>query len=712
MKFFKLNLKLWLPIIFVGITSAVGIYNFNHPDKVYAATPSSTNPCPGNPPPAQWKHAVVLMFENKTYSQVIGSAATPSAPFINNLVSKCGTAYSGTAGSSPKNNMHDADFKVDGSRDGTYNSKPSYATLTNGLSPTVHGLTDDNYSATTSVNNIYNQLNIAGKNARNYYSGPASSTPCASSNFSGAYHTAIRYYTNLGGQSSTPTTYCNTHDKPLSTFMSDVNSGNLPAYSMILPTNSENMHDNSIPSGDTWAQNFLTPLLDSAQYQSGDTAVFFLWDEDTPTPNVLLAPSIAPGSVVPVPTGNPISHFAVLRTIEDMLGLPLIGDTAQAPSMLPFFNGQTIPPPPIDNPPAVNITAPTNGTILTASPVTVSANATDDIGLTKVEFYVNGNLANTDTTSPYNFNWDISTLSGSQNLTAKAYDTGGHVTTSSAVNVTVSIPSGCTPPTTYGTGTIIVNAPSNTTYHVWSRINAPDTTNNSFYIQIDSSCPVVIGDSTSLPANTWSWIDYRDGNLSSHLTAALTAGNHTITLIGREPGVKLDRVLLLSDSCTPSGTGANCIDTTAPNTSLTAPTAGQTINGNVTLSANATDGAGGSGVAKVDFLVDGNIVGTATSSPYQINWNSNSVPTGNHTILAKATDLAGNVGTSPSIVVTVSAGPPGTGDLDGDGHVTSIDLSLLLNHYSQSGSGVVGDINNDSKVNVLDLSILLSNFGH
>jgi phospholipase C len=303
----------------------------------YAATVGSTNPCVGNPAPAKWNHVVVLMFENHTYSQVIGATNTSGgleAPYITSLVAKCGS----------DTNWHDANYKVDGTVDGNYASKPSYSVLTDGVSPSVSGLTDDTYTTTSSVDNIYHEANLAGNEAKDYYDGPSSTTPCAASNFIGAYHDAIRYYTDLGGQSSTASTYCNTHDKTLTDFWNDLNNGNLPAYSMILPTNCENMHSctsvsDVIANGDTWASNFLPQFFDSTQYKSGDTALFFLWDEDTPIPNILAAPSITPGSTVPTPSGNPISHFSALRTAEEMLGLPLIGDSGQAPSLLSFFNG-------------------------------------------------------------------------------------------------------------------------------------------------------------------------------------------------------------------------------------------------------------------------------------------------------------------------------------------------------------------------------------
>ncbi len=281
--------------------------------------PSAANPCLGVQAPVQWKHIVVLIFENRYYNEIIGPA-----PYITSLADKCATA--------PQ--WNDADHLVDGTRTGRYLSKPNYATLTNGLSPAAHGLTNDAYGTTTSVDNIYNQLNLAGLSFKDYYEGdPGGCTV----RFSGDYHDPIRYYTNVAD-------ICSAHDVPLSTFMEDVNSGNLPAFSMILPDNQHNMHNNSIASGDAYAQSILDPLLNSQAYTSGDLAIFFLWDEDTPIPNLILAPSVVPGTKMSVQSGNPISHFSALRTWEEMLGLPLLGDTGSAPSLLPYLQGSAPAP--------------------------------------------------------------------------------------------------------------------------------------------------------------------------------------------------------------------------------------------------------------------------------------------------------------------------------------------------------------------------------
>lgn len=88
--------------------------------------------------------------------------------------------------------------------------------------------------------------------------------------------------------------------------------------------------------------------------------------------------------------------------------------------------------------PTTNITLPANGTTVSAQ-TTVSVNASDNVGVTKVELYRNGTLYATSTVSPYNFLWDTTTVpNGTYTLTAKAYDAAGNVGTSAAVSVNVS----------------------------------------------------------------------------------------------------------------------------------------------------------------------------------------------------------------------------------------------------------------------------------
>jgi beta-lactamase superfamily II metal-dependent hydrolase len=89
-------------------------------------------------------------------------------------------------------------------------------------------------------------------------------------------------------------------------------------------------------------------------------------------------------------------------------------------------------------PPATSITAPASGATLSGT-VSVAASASDNVGVTKVELYLDGTLQSTDTTSPYSWSWNTTTATnGSHSLTSRAYDLANNVGTSAAVSVTVS----------------------------------------------------------------------------------------------------------------------------------------------------------------------------------------------------------------------------------------------------------------------------------
>jgi hypothetical protein len=92
-------------------------------------------------------------------------------------------------------------------------------------------------------------------------------------------------------------------------------------------------------------------------------------------------------------------------------------------------------------------------------------------------------------------------------------------------------------------------------------------------------------------------------------------------------------------------------DTQAPTVSLTSPANGATVSGTVSIAATASDN---SGVAGVQFLIDGTNVGSEdTAAPYTLNWDTTAAVSGTHTITARARDAAGNVNTA-SVTVTVS----------------------------------------------------------
>src|SRR6185436_3223428 len=102
--------------------------------------------------------------------------------------------------------------------------------------------------------------------------------------------------------------------------------------------------------------------------------------------------------------------------------------------------------------PATSITSPLSGATVSAT-TTVSANASDNVGVTRVELYRDGVLFGTDSTSPYSFSWGTTGVAnGSHSLQTKAYDAAGNIGSSASVAVTVSnagtpLPSDTTAPT-------------------------------------------------------------------------------------------------------------------------------------------------------------------------------------------------------------------------------------------------------------------------
>jgi len=110
-------------------------------------------------------------------------------------------------------------------------------------------------------------------------------------------------------------------------------------------------------------------------------------------------------------------------------------NSAGVPSIASFVRVATSTPPPV-----VNMTAPANGTPVFGSAVTVSAAATDSLGVSSVQFKLDGaNLGAEDTVSPYSIAWNSTlTANGSHTLTAVAKNVAGVTATATAVTITVA----------------------------------------------------------------------------------------------------------------------------------------------------------------------------------------------------------------------------------------------------------------------------------
>jgi len=102
------------------------------------------------------------------------------------------------------------------------------------------------------------------------------------------------------------------------------------------------------------------------------------------------------------------------------------------------FKSIAIQPPPTDtSSPSVSINTPTNNATVSGT-INITASASDNVQVSRVDFFVDGNYKGVDSATPYNYAWDSKTVSGGlHTLKAKAYDTSG-LSAESSVTINVS----------------------------------------------------------------------------------------------------------------------------------------------------------------------------------------------------------------------------------------------------------------------------------
>jgi hypothetical protein len=121
-------------------------------------------------------------------------------------------------------------------------------------------------------------------------------------------------------------------------------------------------------------------------------------------------------------------------------------------------------------------------------------------------------------------------------------------------------------PTANGTASFTVNVPADGDYRFWAHVYSPSAKNDGFYLQVDdANCQIVVGDSPSITTGKFTWVDYQGGTSTNKIDIKLSAGKHTVTLAGLDPGVGIDKVMFLTDvKCAPGGNGNNCAATAEP----------------------------------------------------------------------------------------------------------------------------------------------------
>ena len=241
-----------------------------------------------------YSHIVVVMEENHSYSEIIGSS---SAPYINSLA---------TGGASMTQS-----FAV------THPSEHNYMALFAG---STFKLTSDKCPVSEGTTaNLGSELLAAGDTFTGYSESLPSvgSTVCTS----GAYarkHAPWVNFSNVPGSDSVP----------FSSFPSSSNYASLPKLSFVIPNLNDDMHDGTVAQGDTWLKNNLSAYATWAK--ANNSLLVVTWDEDDSTESNQIATIFSGANVVTGQYSEKINHYNVLATLEQLNGLAKTGNAATA----------------------------------------------------------------------------------------------------------------------------------------------------------------------------------------------------------------------------------------------------------------------------------------------------------------------------------------------------------------------------------------------
>jgi hypothetical protein len=276
--------------------------------SVGSASPASPGPCgTGVRPPTTYRHVLVVVLENKSFSQV-----ARSSPYLNGLARRCGLAASYRAITHP--------------------SLPNYLALTSGG---TQGVTSDCTDCRSKARSIFGQL---GSGWRSYLEGmPGVGYRGSSSGDYAMKHNPAAYFERVDAAYATRAV-------PLGTLQAgplirDLRRNTLPRFGLIVPDLCHDEHDCSIADGDAWLADWLPVILASRAYRSGGTALFVTYDEGTYADNTVYTVVVSPSTPSGLVVRKPFDHYSLLRTIEQILGLRCLGhacDPATA-SMRPSF---------------------------------------------------------------------------------------------------------------------------------------------------------------------------------------------------------------------------------------------------------------------------------------------------------------------------------------------------------------------------------------
>jgi hypothetical protein len=235
-------------------------------------------------------HVVVVILENHSYSEIIGSS---SAPYLNSLANQ-GAVFTNS-------------FAVE------HPSEPNYLDLFSGGN---QGVTDDSCPHTLSAPNLASALHAAGLTFGGYSEDMPSVgyTGCSINGYRRKHNPWVNF-TNVPAADNMPFA---------GYFPSDFTR--LPRVAIVVPNMCNDMHDCGVSTGDNWVKSHIDPYAQWAKTHNSLLIVTF--DEDDTSASNHIATLFVGQMVKLGHYSETINHFRVLRTLEDMFALPYAGKSS------------------------------------------------------------------------------------------------------------------------------------------------------------------------------------------------------------------------------------------------------------------------------------------------------------------------------------------------------------------------------------------------
>jgi acid phosphatase len=256
----------------------------------------------------------MVIEENHSYRQIIDS---PNAPYINRLAAQ-GAVFTQSFGV-------------------THPSQPNYLALFSG---STQGITDNSCPHTFTTPNLAHALLSAGLTFAGYSEG----LPSVGSLICSVGLYARRHNPWVNWQGSVTNGLPATANVPMTSFPTEYSK--LPTVSVIVPNLVNDMHDGKDPKaikiGDRWLREHLDAYVQWAHEHN--SLLIVTWDEDDDKKEHNRIATLFAGPMVQAGRYDQrITHYNVLRTIEDLYGLSHAGASAEATPITQIWKVQPRP---------------------------------------------------------------------------------------------------------------------------------------------------------------------------------------------------------------------------------------------------------------------------------------------------------------------------------------------------------------------------------